>query len=193
MTLSTKNNHEYWLAISHSHVSDVYSYTIPCDILRGETNLPVGENLNYSRFLPIENHSVGSKNQTVNPVVIDPTVRFFGTKVTQGVIPGVNTFELLINTSDFSNGEGVIIWNPRYKPEESSGMVSATTFLSNYPSAPIKRDDSLCASMKLHPLIQNISGTPSRISTSSSGLFFYTIFGSLAIVFILFQQRKKLL
>ncbi len=99
-------------------------YSSTCCTLTGTTNLPVGENVSYSFFMPVDY----GPDSTLNPDKIDVQNRISGGTVIPGEIPGINKLVITVNTSELSDGEDVIIWNPRYNISDVGESVSATSF-----------------------------------------------------------------
>jgi hypothetical protein len=156
----------YWIS-----VSDVVDYTRPCYDFTGTTNLPVGEILSYSSFLPVE---FGPDNN------LDPIRNVQGLYRSGIVVPGeksgINRFIIPINTSNLTEWINVIIWNPRYNASVSSDSLSTTTDFRPSTDAP------------------NVSTTCSitqPATTPALPLSFFGIFGAFLVFFCIYWLVEK--
>jgi hypothetical protein len=183
LTRPDSSGRSYWITMDHNFVSYEYPYTVPCFQITGITNLPVGDSLYYSLFLPIDSHAINGPDRTVNPIIFNVTDRNYGGKVTAGDTPGINKFILTVNTSEFSDGRDIIIWNPRYNTTDHTDSVSTTAYFSNYPAQPVKNNSITCAPLKTRggpdsPLVSLPKPTKSSsftfgilLSLTGAGLF----------------------
>jgi hypothetical protein len=182
LSMPDKSGNHYWIILDNDIAIYSYRYTVPCNQITGKTNLPAGENLYYSAFSSDDYLSIDAH----------VTERVLGGTVSQGEIPGINKFNITMNTSGFTEGKYFIIWNPRYNTSDRTDSISTSVFLSTFPASPEYNPSVTCPPLETNPdrAKPSISPSPASPASPSSIIVVFAALIGWAVVALNCQKRK---
>jgi hypothetical protein len=173
----------YWISFPK-----LVNLTQSCNQIIGFTNLPPGQRVSYSRFIPIDT----GQNTTVNPIRIEIKNQIYSGIVVMGNHPGINKIVVQINSSDINSGSNIIVWNPRYNTSDRSDSISASTKIFN-PKLENSNISLICPLQTIEINSSNSTYVQFTKTTTSPLPWIYTICSILVVmVYVLMKKRSVL-